>query len=1094
MDGAGDRQRQASDPRASTWLLANAGSGKTKVLIDRVVRLLLDGADPAEILCLTYTRAAAAEMQNRLFKRLGEMAMAETPALQEALAAIGHTSGLSPERMIRARQLFARAIEVPGGLRIQTIHSFCAMLLRRFPLEARVTPGFAELDDRSLIQLRRTVADDLIDRLSDDARDGLARLIGGADVDDFLGQIAQQRHELTSVPALSTCLVRVGLPPDAARESLVAGAFDGGEQALFKIALTRLNSPAEAIAAMQADDAAHDEGARYENLAQAFLKQSGDDIGAPKTGSIPHQAAKALRAEPWVPDLHAFMHRLSDTRDQLLAYDAAVEMVALARFALPWLEAVAQAKERQGVLDFDDLIDRAVALLRDPSVSAWVLYKLDGGLRHVLVDEAQDTSPPQWRIIQALVDETLAAGQRDGRTRSLFVVGDRKQSIYSFQGADLSAFDDTRADFAKRLAPPGPGLQAQTLLHSFRSSPAILRAVDAVFRLPSVADHVGGAPEHISIDEGMPGRVDLWPAEEKPAKVDNPPWFDPSDILPAPSAESQLAERIATFIADTVGSGTAIPIRGGGARPAGFGDVLILVQRRSDLFQHIIAACKARGLPMAGADRLRVGGELAVKDLTALLSFLATDADDLSLAAVLKSPLFGWDEDRLFRLAHGRPGLLWQAFRADPDHDPAAFAVLTDLRDQADFLRPHDLLIRALIRHDGRRRLLARLGDEAADGIDLLVDLALQYETQDVPSLTGFLTYLAAQEASVKRAIPTDGGLIRVMTVHAAKGLEAPIVILPDCANRKEHNVSGPARMDQGGVAMLRGKARSPRPLQDLSAARREAAMAERSRQLYVAMTRAQSWLIVAAAGDVGKDLTWYRLVSEGLGHAGAELGADGALRLSHGTWPSADPAPGLVAPTVDIPGWADSPAPPTARPAAPVSPSAFGGAKALPSEAGLPAEFALAYGRVVHALLEHPGAPAFAGDLPEDLMTAAQVEAARVLESPALQRLFGPDTMAEVPLTANLRGRRMVGTIDRLIVTDTQVTCVDFKTNRAVPDLPQSVPDGILAQLGAYLVALEQIFPERDIRLFVLWTATAQLMPIPHDILRQAVALGTIP
>ncbi len=1095
MTGPDTRQAQAADPAASTWLHANAGSGKTKVLIDRVARLLLSGCDPCEILCLTYTRAAASEMQNRLFSRLGAWAMLPEPALRAAIAAVGHAGPLPPAMLARARQLFARAIEVPGGLRIQTIHAFCAGLLRRFPLEAQVSPAFTELDDRSTILLRRQVADALALRLPEGVMAGVARLVGGRDADGLLKALSDLRHAFGAMPDRDTCLSRLGLPPGTTAADVAATAFDGSEPALFATAIPALRAGPPTMQDIAAVLASIDPGAPTPQdlaaLEKAFLTADGE----PKKKVPSASVNLGTQAEAFAD----FMARVATARDTRLALAAAEEMLALARFAVPWLADMARAKAARAVLDFDDLIDRARALLSDPAVSAWVLYKLDGGLSHVLVDEAQDTSPAQWQVIRALIEETLASGQRDGIPRSLFVVGDRKQSIYSFQGADVAVFDATRDQVAARLAPPGPGLNRLELERSFRSSPAILRVVDEVFAGPRGAD-AGGAVQHLAAREDQPGRVDLWPAVTQDDGGPAPDWTDPRDLTPPPTADRVLAARVAGFIAGELAAGTVIPTRHG-PRPMRAGDVLILVQKRSGIFGDIIAACKARGLPIAGADRMRIGAELAVADILAVLSFVATDADDLSLATALRSPLFGWDEDRLFRLAQPRQGLLWAALRADRQAGDA-LAVLQDLRDQADFLRPHDLIQRLLIRHGGRRKLIARLGEEAADGIDALVDLAIDYEAQDVPGLTGFLTWLSTHEVQVKRPPDSSGGMIRVMTVHGAKGLEAPVVILPECEQQQDPPGGGPLALPGGGVIWTRAKAQTPARLRDPIDQARARAAAEKGRLLYVAMTRAESWLVVAAAGKADKDC-WHADIAQGLAAAGTVPLADGTLRHEHGAWPA--PQPGVRAPSDaadPLPAWALTPAAPALRPPRPLSASTLPGAKALPSEAGLPAEVALPYGTAVHRMLEWlprlpqadwPAAAEAAADgLPDP--AAAIAEATRILHDPSLAHLFAPDTLAEVPLSATLGGLPLIGIADRLILAPGTVTCVDVKTNRAVPDRAEDIPAGILAQLGAYAAALEQIFPGRVVTMAVLWTATGTLMPVPPGILRQALALATMP
>ncbi|PIE09037.1 MAG: hypothetical protein CSA73_00640 [Rhodobacterales bacterium] len=532
---------------------------------------------------------------------------------------------------------------------------------------------------------------------------------------------------------------------------------------------------------------------------------------------------------------------------------------------------------------------------------------------------------------------------------------------------------------------------------------------------------------------------------------------------------------------------------------------MILVRRRSPLFFAIINACKERNLPIAGADLLRIGGELAVRDLVALLSFLATPEDDLSLAAALRSPLFGWSEAALYQLAQGRGKRpLWRVLEKRAEQHEATHRILRDLRDQADFLRPYDLLERILIRHDGRRRLLARLGGEAEDGIDALLSQALAYERLQVPSLTGFLIWMEAEEVSIKRQIDSASNQLRVMTVHGAKGLESTIVYLPDTTRPRWQDRHEIVAVD-GNLWWKPNKDRQPDALSDTLAARRQKEREEWVRLLYVAMTRAEQWLIVAAAGDVGKadQDSWYNMVSAGLDHAGAtrvEFPTGRGKRMEVGRWherPEAAPTPTKQALT--LPEWLKSPAPkPAHEPVDVVTPSALGGDKALPGSPGEgDTDTAMTRGSQIHLLLEHlPDHPEKDwarvaewllrdGDLAADQATRADVlkEAANVLRAPHLSHLFAPDALAEVDLTAPIGTRRLHGTIDRLIITENRVLVVDFKTNALVPDRPEDTPDGLLAQMGAYRTALQQIYPHHQVDTAILWTRPARVMLLPNDL-----------
>ncbi len=363
-----------------------------------------------------------------------------------------------------------------------------------------------------------------------------------------------------------------------------------------------------------------------------------------KLGSFPTKKLQTAHPD-LIAELEPLMLRIEDARENRLALTAAERSAALNAFAHRFIQHYEQQKQLRGWLDFDDLILRARALLSDPAVAEWVLYRLDGGIDHILVDEAQDTSPSQWQVIERLAQEfTSGTGARADITRTIFVVGDKKQSIYSFQGADPAEFDRMRDEFATRLQASDHALQDLSLEYSFRSSPAVLNLVDETLN-----NHASsGFPEgnrHIAFHDQMPGRVDLWPVVDPTPKPDKDDWFDPVDRIADTHHMKILATRVAREIRRMIDTGATIATSKGddgffAQRPVREGDFLILVQRRSDLFHEIIRACKIEGLAIAGADRLKVGAEMAVRDLGALLNFLATSEDDLSLATILRSPLF----------------------------------------------------------------------------------------------------------------------------------------------------------------------------------------------------------------------------------------------------------------------------------------------------------------------------------------------------------------------------------------------------------------------------------------------------------------------
>ena len=1100
-------QNMAARPDQSTWVSANAGSGKTTVLINRVARLLLDGAKPQNILCLTYTKAAATEMQNRLFKRLGEWSMLADEDLGRALGSLGIEETPRASRLRRARTLFAMAIETPGGLKIQTIHSFCSALLRQFPLEAGVSPQFTEMEARGAAMLREEIIEQIASGPGSDIIYAVARHHSGETFESLSGDIVRNRHLFAGSPDSKELAACLGQSVDLSRETIESSVFKGHETHILDKIIPVLSdggaTDRKAAAILCQIQQLHlDALPLFERV---FLTgASANEPFCAKIGSFPTRSSQR-KIEDVLPGLHEFMKRVETARESRLALSVIEKTRVLHDFTNLFLPAYDSAKERRGMLDFDDLIIKARDLLARSSDAAWVLYKLDGAIDHILVDEAQDTSPVQWEVIELLAQEFTSGEETQlDRPRTIFVVGDKKQSIYSFQGADPGAFDRVKAEFASRLKVANFPLQDIEMEHSFRSSQTILQLVDAVFEDRDTSGFAGGS-HHKAFKTNLPGRVDLWPVIKPPDKPSATEWHQPVDIVSPDDPSSELASKVACAIRDMLGS--TLPSQHGTARAITPGDIMVLVQRRSQLFHEIIRACKSLNLPVAGADRLRVGAELAVRDIGAMLKFLCTPKDDLSLASALRSPLFGWTEQQLFDLAQRRVnGILWNEIQKRRTEFPDAHHILNDLRKQVGFLRPYDLIERILVRHDGRRKLLARLGSEAEDGIDALLSQAMAYERHSAESLTGFLSWVETDELEIKRQLDSAGDRIRVMTTHGAKGLESPIVFLPDTARRMVRPNHQLANVNGTAFWRVEKKDAAPLALAEADGRWSDAEKAERERLLYVAITRAEQWLIVAAAGKLEKDeRDWYSMVRKGMEKCNA---VGDPMRIESGNWQSktTDARHDWESRKVNLPGYFRKKAPRSSVKPKTISPSGLGGAKTLPGGEELDRDAAMRKGRQIHSLLEFLlGEPKTewpqaarqilhgAGeDATDSELDALLTEASNVLCNPSLSHLFGKNALAEVPISASveiLGGKRIHGHIDRLVVSTDRVLAVDFKTNSVVPKSAADCPAGFLRQMGAYAQALGEIYPDRHVQTAILWTTSATLMELPNKLVTDALS-----
>jgi ATP-dependent helicase/nuclease subunit A len=1127
---ATDAQRAAADPAVSAFVSASAGSGKTKLLIDRLLRLLLGGAEPSRILCLTYTTAAAAEMALRLRRELGKWATADEPGLDAALRELG----LTPSQASRdvARTLFARVLDLPGGMRIETIHAFCQSLLRRFPLEAAVSPHFRLLADADATAALQTARETMLEAAEPIANRELwqpsrswaiARVAGAVGLSVFFHTartLADDRDRLRGLLARPLS--------DLARAQREALGATRDEAAILDDAVAWPEEP-ELTAAMRVI-ARDGPPARTAPDARTRLEWLSRDPAGRRAGWAGYAASylSASSGEPLSlktlvgdrlgrkqPELGSAVGdevgRVLRLLDEQCAQQTARLSEALLALALPMAETYAEAKRATARLDYHDLIDGSTGLLSDPG-AAWVLHKLDGGLDHLLLDEVQDTSPAQWEIAGALVEEFFAGkGARD-ITRTVFAVGDRKQSIFSFQGAAPASFDEWRGKLREWATGAGQAWRDITLDVSFRSTAPVLALVDAVFADPIAARGVTeGGLRHLSDRVGQAGAVELWPLEPKSPRTEPPPWDAPTGRLREKGAPQRLAERVADWIDQSIRDRALLPSR---ERAIRAGDVLVLVRRRDDLARAIVRALKHRGVPVAGLDRMTLTEQPAVADLLALGDALLLPRDDLAVACVLTSPLGGLSDDDLIELAPRRQGFLWDELRRRAAERPgwaAAWGFLSALFARVDYAPPHALFCEALGPLGGRARLLARLGEEAAEPIDELLAAALAHAREHPPSLQGFLHWLRRAAAEVKRQPEAAGGRVRLMTVHGAKGLQAPVVILPDTTGTPPERDT----LFWAGDVPIWAPAKDwrSRAVETVRDTARLRADEEHNRLLYVALTRAEDRLIVCGyeTHRALPDDCWYRAVERGMTRLSTEaIAAPTGPAARHASAQSARPDRTETAASREdprrlpawagaAPDWTPSSPPDAAAGPARLAPSRPPGADlgpVPPSASPLRRTARFERGQLLHALLQHlPDLPPasrlpaarrhlLARGLTPGEQDAALGELVAVLDAPALADAFGPGSRAEVPLTGLIGDQVVGGLVDRLVVRPERVLLVDYKTNRRPPGRPDRVPVAYLRQMAAYRAVLTKLYPERSVRCVLVWTVGADVMDLPPALL----------
>jgi ATP-dependent helicase/nuclease subunit A len=1104
-----ERRMRASDPRVSAWVAANAGAGKTHTLANRVTRLLLAGAKPEHILCLTYTKAAAAEMAERLFNQLGEWSMVGDTALAEKITAVGADPG-DKENLRAARRLFAKALETPGGLKIQTIHSFCQYVLNRFPLEAGVPAQFRVLDERSSSDLMAEARARVLERAAGGDQAAIAFLVTnlsdmrlaqildcalGADrgkVEQFFAKAGGPQNDWSALLRQAH-----GADPDDTPERIAKEFCRGLDEKILREAIAWLSGGTDGDKKRGADLAAaietQDELKRYEGLYGALLT---------KDGELRKTLATKKLADAR-PDLAAF---LADVGARLMKYQdrfRALHAAQLAEAALTIVHAVrddyAAAKRARNALDYDDLIVETHRLLNRRG-AAWVLYKLDGGIDHVLIDEAQDTSTLQWQILQKLTEEFFAGEGADRPLRTLFAVGDEKQSIFSFQGANPAQFEVQRKFFAERAGQAQREFLYEPLQDSWRSAPEVLQFVDQTFADPAARDGLttSDAPiKHNALKKELKGCVEFWPALVPDKTPERDPWdLRPVDMPSEKSPVVRLANQIASRIKDWISTGAALP---GSDKPIKPGDIMILLPRREPFGSEIIRRLKERDVPVTGADRLSLTEQIAVMDLIALGRFALLPEDDLNLAALLRSPLVGMSEDDLFKLAYDRPGSLWDALSDQRTKYAEPHALLTEARARADYAPPFEYYAQALIH--GRRKLLKRLGAEANDPIDEFLSLSLQYEQANTPSLEGFLHWIERGGAVVKRDMERGRNEVRVMTVHGAKGLEADIVILPDTTRVPNDATSNGKMLYSGGDVLFPVSDKiAPERVRQARATANDAAKREYRRLLYVALTRAKKRLIVCGfENQRGTQAgSWHTLAQRAAEALGAPNEAGGRILGDASCLPIAATPQGAREDYI-LPDWALTPAE-TERPAPwLIRPSAAAGMDEPAMSSPFDSTARVKRGLLVHAMLARlpDVAPAERGVLAKRFLrangvdeTACEVLAAEtlaVLDDPAFAPAFAPGSRAEVSLVADLPelgpAARVHGRVDRLCVTGDEVLIVDFKTGRPAAK-EEDVPALYASQMALYRAAAARIFAGKRIACALVWTEGPRLMPLSAALL----------
>ena len=1101
---ASEQQRNASNPLCSVWVEASAGTGKTKVLSDRVLRILLRGVSPAKILCLTYTKAAAVEMSSRIAQRLSEWAVIDDDELDRQLEKLlGNLPESRSEYLYltaMARKLFAVLLDTPGGMKIQTIHSFCQEVLKRFPLEAQISPYFEVIDDRTKKEILGKIQAKMLS--GEENKNSLVAWAIGyltshvsefsfpdvmSSITDNAGKIIKLFNNYAEENSLFNELARrLDVNPDYTEEQIKSSLLSSLDKdilrkmmnAWFQGTATDIKK-AEAVAEILEKEQNVDV---YSLLKGVFLTQKGELLAK-------YATKKVLELYPDLSnDAYCIANTLIEIDNKLSGLRVYTSTKAIIILARELIGNYLEYKKVNAKMDYDDLIMIARNLLEDRTVADWVLYKLDGGIDHVLIDEAQDTSPNQWAIIRSLTQEFFGV-----ENKTIFVVGDRKQSIYSFQGADPNEFEKMRQYFREK----SHNFDEVNLEVSFRSTAAVLDSVNTVFT--NDVAKIGVVPEgqnviHIPFREGDGGKVEIWPLLEA-EKDENPDiWMPPVERKISNTTSSRLAKLIAQKIKYMVENEKLVSQN----RKLQYRDFMILVQRRNAFVEELVRECKQIGVSIAGVDKIKLSEQIAVQDLIALGNFLLLPTDDLTLAEVLKSPLFGLNDDDLFELCYNRKNAsLWTRL-GDNAKYAEVYKILQNLLNMADYVRPFELYSYVLNTLQGRKNFEIRMGAEVDDGLDEFINLTLDFEREHIPTLQSFISWIGKDEVEIKRELEqSEIDAVRIMTVHGSKGLQAPIVILPDMV-RQVNSKKGMGMLWDDIFYYPLSSDDYEKNCETIKEREKQSETEEYRRLLYVALTRAEDRLCLCGyyQKNKPKDDCWYELCANSLKPLCEQQGDSLVYEVAQQYDVVAKAVYNYKSEEVCYPKWLfDIPKveAPLAKPYTPSKPDETDDEDALFSPLTTENNNRYCRGIVIHKLLQflpdvisedkipvirdflQKNAPEFSNKQRDKIIE----EVSSLLNNPNFAPLFGKNSRAEVPIMGEVNGRIISAQIDRLVVFDDEVWIVDFKTNRPAAKTKEEIQRAYIKQLRAYKDLLERIYMHKTVKAFILWTDTTHIMQV---------------
>ena len=1123
---ATSKQAVATQTESSVWVSASAGTGKTFVLTNRIIKLLLNDTTlkPSQILALTFTKAASQEMANRIRERLSEWALADETELNNKLTQLLEATPTA-EQTVRAKQLFQLVLTDPVS--VNTIHSFCQKILAIFPLEANISPNFKLMDETESNNLIEQATKTVIKNHSIGKAEptwafelylsNYAESTFADNINNFVKGFHRFQRLFNYNEGLEGTLqslakelsVNIDLTPKSAIQTKINYINQAcSTNQLQKLAENTLKAGKRAADLKSDIDTFLIEQTEttFNKLHSHFMGTSG------KAKTAKYVFGKVAEEQAFIEDLFLDCQlNITQAMNNCKSVDSYLLTKAYLHIGWDVIQGYNTLKANCGNLDFDDLISKTASLLQNESQAEWVRYKMDNNITHVLLDEAQDTDSSQWQIVKAIVDEFFN-GTDNTQNRTFFAVGDIKQSIYRFRGAEPQVFAEMR-EYLTNHQNGGYKFNIAELQTSFRSSEPILQFVDQVFaneERAKAVDNLASNIKHQAYNVGSNGKVEIWPLIELPKeeKVEiekEDSETDKSDFkwqLPKLNNNQQqttatlLAGKTANSIKELLNSNTVLATTEELVKPA---DIMILLRNRT-IMPEIIAALDKHAIPHSGADEIDLHNDQICEDIINLLKFIANPNDDLSLASTLRSPMFAFTDDELLSLATSKNnGSLWGKLFSNTEFAETKQVLITLLNS---ILPPYDLIIKALELTEAKGKYICRMANNSTstattlvrieESINAFLNSALTWSKANGGTLDTFIHNFLTTPQKVKRELSNTGNCVRLMTAHKSKGLESPVVYLPD-TNRdilksKDSDI-WQTEEDGKDTLFLHGRSQNlaPRLEKQLKEAEKSRMESDELRLLYVAITRAKEQLYIG--GITGDNTSWYSHISDAIAGNKSWKTINGNLTFEQ-TQQKVEIKQAQSVPLdvieESLPSWATTTAPTEMAKIIEMASNALRQKEAIKNLAN-PRVNKFNKGKIVHRLLEVlPNYPANQrNEKGNTFLNAAATEFSKPKQQHMLNsviniinkypNLFGENSKAEVSVSASFGNKIIEGIIDRLIVENDIVTIIDYKTNSQVPPIGE-VPAEYKKQMSLYTKAIQAIYPNKIIKTKILWTSSDDL------------------